>query len=353
MSLTRIQLRKAKSIAFYAIAWLLACTFFFLLRFFGRPNLLDWETLMATLIQFAILSGLSHGIYEVFVLGDGRFQRPWGQTLIMRLLFFSGMLFANILAVFLLWSLRESGEMFSPAGKEKLCSLIKEPEAEVFILYAFVIAFAITFVRSVTKKFGFRVMANALLGKFQDAVEEERIFLFLDLRSATTLAEEIGHEAYSAFLREYFHLVSNCCEENHGEIYQFAGDGVILSWPMRICRKTARPLTCFQDLVICFRNCRPWFEKRFHHSPQFKAAIHIGRVISTEVGNFGSAMAYHGDTLNTTARIQALCNLLKKDLLVSDSFVRKMPNLAGYRATSQGTFQLKGKNQDLEIFSME
>ena len=352
MFLSRLNQRKAKSIAFYMLSWLALCLFFLFVRYHGTPIPLSWDILFPAMLQFAVLNGLSQGIYEVYVLGDDRFHRPLFEAVVMRSIFNLTMLLCNVAVVFLLWSSQLSGEMLNEHIPAHLAALRESQDMHVFVGYGYVASFLITFARSVIKKFGVRVAINSILGKYQDPKEEERIFMFLDLKSATTLAEELGHFTYSAFLRDYFRLVSNCCVENQGEVYQFAGDGVILTWTMGSCRRHPKPLVCFHDLVICFRNTSRKFEQKYGSSPQFKAALHVGRVIATEVGNFGSEMAYHGDAINTTARIQAMCNLLKKDILVSETFLRKMPHLGGFSAESQGAFQLKGKNRDLEVFAM-
>lgn len=351
--LSRLNLRKAKSIGFYVLAWMLACLFYIYIRFFGNSVPLPLEVFLPAVIQYALLASLSQGIYEVFVLDDDRFHRSVLESTVMRTLFNLSMVFSNSLIVVLLWAGNANQEMIGEPALETIHTLLLEDEFWAFILYAFAATFLITFIRSINKKFGPRTFLNSLLGKYQESKEEERIFLFLDLKSATTLAEDLGHFSYSAFLRDYFRLVSNCCVENHGEVYQFAGDGVILTWTLDSCRKNPRPLEFYHDLVICFRNTQRKFERKYGAYPHFKAAIHVGRVIGTEVGNFGSQLAFHGDALNTTARLQGLCNLLRKDLLASETLVRKMPSFAGFRTIPQGSFQLKGKNRDLDVYSLE
>jgi adenylate cyclase len=219
----------------------------------------------------------------------------------------------------------------------------------------FFAAYLITALRSVHKKFGPRVFWNTLLGKSQEPKEEERIFMFIDLRHSTSLAEELGHVKYSSFLKDYYSLLSNCCEENRGEIYQIAGDGAFLTWKMSDCRKVARPVDCFFDFSESITGKSRKFMKKFGVTPQFKAGIHCGKVISTEVGNFGSEMAYHGDVLNTTARIQGLCTKLGQEFLVSEDYFQELskPIPHGYIAKKEGIFELRGKKHEILIFSLQ
>jgi adenylate cyclase len=174
------------------------------------------------------------------------------------------------------------------------------------------------------------------------------------MKHSTEIAEELGHVKYSNFIRDYYRLLSNCCEENHGEIYQIAGDGVFLTWKTSDCRRKARPIDCFYDFTECLERTAPKFKRRYGIVPSFKAAAHCGKVISTEVGNFGSEMAYHGDVLNTTSRIQTLCSKLGQDFLISEDLFAKLPLPLphGFLSVKAGFFELRGKKNGILIFSL-
>ena len=42
--------------------------------------------------------------------------------------------------------------------------------------------------------------------------------------------------------------------------------------------------------------------------PEFKAGFHLGKVTTGEIGVIKKEIIFTGDVLNTTARIQGLCN---------------------------------------------
>jgi adenylate cyclase len=86
-------------------------------------------------------------------------------------------------------------------------------------------------------------------------------------------------------------------------------------------------------------------------APSCKAAIHCGKVIVSEVGNFGSEIAYHGDVINTTARLETLCSKIGQDLICSECFIEKV-NLKDYYPQKQGTFELKGKKKTISVYSL-
>lgn len=348
---SRLQKRKIKSIAFYVASWIFFSFLFFFFHFYGSPKAAD-PVLYLTAFQFAILTGLSHGLYDVIILRDDRDPRPIPAAMLIRLGYFTATVFIDIAICVLVFNWYDSGSFIDESGLERLQRAFREPEVQAFAIYGILSGFFITFIRSVNKKFGANVFINTLLGKTQDPKEVGLIFMFVDLRNSTRLAEEMGHVKYSRFMKEYYRLLSNCCEENDGDIYQIAGDGVFLTWPLSAARKRAKPILCFEDLKRCFSRTRKRFLAEFGHYPTFKAAAHWGKVIMTEVGNFRSEIAYHGDAINTTSRLQDLCSRLGEEFLVSRELLQELPNVGKYSPLPKGPFELKGKSSETFIYAL-
>ena len=63
-------------------------------------------------------------------------------------------------------------------------------------------------------------MVRLFLGQYHKPREVERIFMFIDLKDSTTIAENLGNEAYSSFVTEYFNDLSDAINAFGGEIYQ-------------------------------------------------------------------------------------------------------------------------------------
>lgn len=78
--------------------------------------------------------------------------------------------------------------------------------------------------------------------------EVERIFMFLDIRSSTTIAEELGHVQYFALLNDFFRDIAEPISKNKGHIYQYVGDEVVVSWPLDDGLNNANCLKCFFDI---------------------------------------------------------------------------------------------------------
>lgn len=354
MFITRLLQRKCKAICFFVASWVIATVCATLLLMYGTSSEMDAKNLLF-ILQFSLFTGLSHGIYDVMILQDEMDSRPIVSALVIRSLFVLASICANLTLCILIWQIDKTDGLINEAALRQVFNFFKTPHNQILIFVLFLQSHLITFIRSVHKKFGTRVFINTLLGKNQDPKEEDLVFMFIDMKHSTRIAEELGHFKYSNFIRDYYRLLSNCCEENHGEIYQIAGDGVFLTWKTSQCKRKARPLDCYYDFLKCMEGTRYKFMKRYGVAPEFKAAAHCGKVISTEVGNFGSEMAYHGDVLNTTSRMQNLCAKLGQDFLISEKLYSKLPLPLPHQfsCVKAGSFELRGKKKEILIFSLQ
>src|SRR5690348_4272314 len=83
----------------------------------------------------------------------------------------------------------------------------------------------------VTDKFGPGMFWSMLSGEYHKPKIENRIFIFLDINESTSIAEDLGHEKYFRMLRDFFSDLTLPVLANDGEIYQYVGDEVLVSWP--------------------------------------------------------------------------------------------------------------------------
>lgn len=201
------------------------------------------------------------------------------------------------------------------------------------------------------RKYGRDVFLPLMLGVYRKPREEKMIFLFIDLESSTALAEKFGHFRYSRIVQEFMLDINRGLYKYGANIYQYAGDEVIITW--KLSRKNA--LRCIRFFFACHdmlerRSGR--YLRKYGVTPTFKAGVDCGRVAAVEIGDMKRDIAYHGDTVNTASRIQALCNTLKKNFLVSKRFYQLIDSDTGFVAESAGSFLLKGKRNSVEIYSI-
>ena len=66
---------------------------------------------------------------------------------------------------------------------------------------------------------------------------------------------------------------------------------------------------------------------RFGTVPRFRAALHGGSVVAAEIGVDRHKIAYFGDTVNTTARLETLCRDLDEPILISAELLSRITAL--------------------------
>lgn len=222
------------------------------------------------------------------------------------------------------------------------------------LAYFFIVGTLIEIFHDIDKKFGKGVLLKILMGKYYKPKEEERIFLFMDLKSSTYYAEKLGHFMYSRLIQDCFKDISAAVLKNHAEIYQFVGDEVVLTWKLKNGLEKSRCLQMFYDFVNTIETRKDYYQKQYGMIPVFKAGVHSGKVMVAEVGELKSEIAYHGDAINTASRIQGLCNSYNCRLLVSGDLMEelKKKNTINGKHTYIGHVLLTGKEIETDLYSM-
>ncbi len=199
---------------------------------------------------------------------------------------------------------------------------------------------------------GPNVLLSFFTGRYHQPVEESRIFMFVDMKSSTAIAERLGHRAYFQLLQAYYRSFSEAIINHAGEIYQYVGDEIILSWPYRPGQPDARPVDCFLEMRDSLRQQDAWFRRHFGLAPTFKAGIHLGQVTTGEIGSIKKEILFSGDVLNATARIQGLCNTYGVDLLLSADMCAQLTGRYREQLSLIGEAELRGRSTGMKLYTL-
>lgn len=191
-----------------------------------------------------------------------------------------------------------------------------------------------------------------LTGFYHKPRQEERIFLFLDMRSSTAIAEQLGHVRYFALLNELFADITDPILYSRGEIYQYVGDEISVSWPLRRGVNKQRCIRCFLQIRNKLKTRAPYYQQRYGIAPTFKAGFHYGPVTTGEVGLVKKERIYSGDVVNTAAHIQNACNAHGVDNLISRELVDALQLPKAYTLRKIGDTTLKGRSQAIELWTL-
>src|SRR5262249_38493844 len=199
---------------------------------------------------------------------------------------------------------------------------------------------------------GQRVLRDIVLGRYHRPRTEERFFLFIDIAGSTPLAERIGPTAVHRFLGEVFRLSSDPIEEHGGEVYQYVGDEMLITWTVAAGRARARPVAPFFAVERALARSGPRFEHEFGAVSRLRAALHAGPVITGEVGGSRRAIVYHGDVMNTAGRIEQATRDLDRQFLASSDALERLANLDGFALEDLGLQQLRGRAASMRVYAI-
>lgn len=209
------------------------------------------------------------------------------------------------------------------------------------------------FVLQVTKNIGEKNLIPLFLGRYHKPEDEHRIFMFIDMRSSTTYAEKYGHSRFSSLIQDTVYDLNRLVYKYHAEIYQYVGDEIVLTWKVADGLHQAHCLKVFFAFKELLKKRKEYYIRKYNQEPTFKCAAHVGVVSVVEIGNIKREIAYHGDVLNTTARVQGLCNELARDVLITNELAKMLWESRDVNLTSMGKFELRGKDTAVEIYSAE
>ncbi|MBE8724368.1 adenylate/guanylate cyclase domain-containing protein [Flavobacterium hungaricum] len=197
-----------------------------------------------------------------------------------------------------------------------------------------------------------RFFYNYFVGKYHRPTQEERIFMFVDVKSSTSMAEQLGDILYSILLQDLFNDFTDAILASRADVYQYAGDEIILTWKTSVGLKDNRSLYCFYMLKESIQNREDYYLEKYNLVPKFKAGMHIGKAVTTWVGKVKKEIVYHGDLLNTTSRIQCKCNDFNHDFVISEVMKNALKS-SSVTYKQQGEIILRGKAQPLKLFTVD
>lgn len=292
-----------------------------------------------------LLNGFIAGVFIVFFLLDWIRNRSYNQGIAFGVLSYTILFFTLtcIQMYFVVSSIFDGSGSFFNSYFDGLGTYFLSYEfIRIFTFWLFMLV-ATVIVLLVNDKYGPGVFKKVLLGKYFVPVTEERIFMFLDLKGSTAIAEKLGEKEYFRFLQTVFKDITGVILERKAEVYQYVGDEVVLTWTKQEGVKELRCIRCFQDINSLLIELKNQYSARFGVVPEFKAGIHLGFATVGEIGVIKRDIAYSGDVLNTTARIQAKCNDIGVNLLFSKALFESLPS-GNINPQEVGEVSLRGKS---------
>jgi len=220
-----------------------------------------------------------------------------------------------------------------------------------FLVYFYLSGIIFNFFKGMRMRMGRLNFIRWFFGILSKPREEERIFMFLDMKSSTAIAEKILHKKFSYLVQDIFNIMS-VFGYYHGEIYQYLGDGAIISWKVQSGILDCNYLKAYFAFQKRILRRERYFNRKYELVPEFKAGVHVGHVMVLQVGQTRRDISYNGDVINTTARIESMCKEYKQNLLISEDLYNRTEVTDAYLFKEIGRIRLKGKRKTTGIYQV-
>ena len=221
------------------------------------------------------------------------------------------------------------------------------------IIPVFIITFFIVLFIELEKHLGGLFIWDFFFSKYKKPIEENRIIMFLDLKDSTSIAERVGNQKFVEFINLCYSVMTKPLIMHKATILKYVGDEVILTWPIEKGIKNSKCINFYFDYNSELERHKEEFGNKFGFVPVFKAGVHSGMVTAAFLGTVKKQMDYSGDVMNTTARIQSICNQYDADLLISSELFSILPNDSKFRYSKIGDIELKGKEFKVGVQRVE
>jgi len=199
-------------------------------------------------------------------------------------------------------------------------------------------------------------IADQLLASGGEALggqSAQATILFADIRSFTTITEQVGAQGTVAFLNEYFELMVDCIQREGGMLDKFIGDAMMAGFGVPVPHEDDVDRGV-RAAIAMMKALRAWNTQR---AAELKPAIDIGIGLNTDMvvsGNIGSKkrMDYTmiGDGVNLASRCESACKQYGAHILASEFTVKALRGT--YRMRDLDLVVVKGKTKPVAIYEI-
>jgi len=177
--------------------------------------------------------------------------------------------------------------------------------------------------------------------------------LFSDVRSFTTITEQLGAQGTVALLNEYFTLMVDCIQREGGMLDKFIGDAIMAAFGIPMAHEDDAD-RAVRTAIAMLKELSSW---NAHRIVDGKLPVDIGVGLNTDTvvsGNIGSKkrMDYTviGDGVNLAARLESACKQYGAHILISEFTYRQLKGT--YYSRELDFVVVKGKTQPVAIYEI-
>ncbi|HYI28677.1 MAG TPA: adenylate/guanylate cyclase domain-containing protein [Bradyrhizobium sp.] len=200
---------------------------------------------------------------------------------------------------------------------------------------------------------GPRAFLNFVTGRYHAPIEENRFVLFVDIAGSTGLAERLGGVGIHRLLDRTFRLLTLAVVDYRGEVLNYVGDEVIVTWREDGGAIECRPLRCFMAMRDELARASGQLEREFGAVPRIRGSLHFGPVIIGEIGDVKRAIVFNGDVMNTAARLEELSRNVDGGFLASRAAMERFSSPPPFTVHDLGRLPIRGRVDGIDVVGIE
>ncbi len=229
---------------------------------------------------------------------------------------------------------------------------LREPIFYRTLSIVFLMTIIFQTVLQVVRIIGGRNLINFVLGKYHRPVSQDTIFMFLDMKGSTALAERLGDIGVYSMITKFFFDITEPIIEHGGEIHRYVGDQVVVTWPLKSGVENLRAVKCSFAIAHFVKSRAEKYQQEFGAVPGFRIGLHGGPVVIGQCGDQKQEISYFGDTVNMAARIEQQCKTFNCPLLISGELLSQVTMPPEFKVNAKGPVRLHGREQETELFTV-
>lgn len=307
----------------------------------------------------SILIGIGNGLVvaggiagiEIFLLREGTSAKRLLRLPFIAVVVLKSLTYAAIVTAVVLGAGR-LGALLFPGGFESAPRLDLRSEM-MTIGFSLTTTVIFVIVLQAAGLVGRRTFRDLVLGRYRRPRAERRFFLFVDVVGSTAIAERLGPLQAHRFLSAVFSAVAEPVAVCRGEIYQYVGDEIVVTWTEIEGIPEARPLRCFFLMEESLRALKQAFREQFDVEPGLRAALHLGEVIAGEVGEQRRAIVFHGDVMNTASRLEQATREVGCRFIASADALQALGPQPDMEFRDLGALALRGRKEPIRASGVE
>lgn len=182
-----------------------------------------------------------------------------------------------------------------------------------------------------------------------DHVSKDMAVFFSDIRSFTTMMEQMTPQESFDFVNVYLQRVAPEIRHYRGTIVKFLGDGIMAVFPEAVDGAIAAALAQFERI----RELNQERAIAGQTTIRVGMGIHAGHVMVGMVGEYnrmqGDALS---DTINLTARLEGLTKFYGASLLISGALLERLQHPDRYQLRFLDRVIVKGRSEAIAIYEV-